>query len=880
MKGGTRPCPYLCKVRVGIFCGGASREREISYAGGRTVYDLLDRRLFEPVPLFLDVFHRFVRLAPRNLYYGKITDFFPPPDLLPGEVRFPVYAEQLWYPESSAYLSALTKVGPILPLEALAREIDLAFLVLHGLGGEDGTIQGLLSQAGIPYTGTGLYGSSWGLDKARQRAWLEAYGFPVPKYLVLPRSLLWENPADLVQRIVEEVGLPCVIKHPLQGSTLGVAICRHPEEVLKNSYRCAFTWPVSWLPESPTPALLDLTQGIGLPALYRDEEGRPRQLLTDWRELSYFLAHRPRRGYLEAWDAPSTLLVERFIQGEEFSVIVIEAPDGTPVALPPTHIRKAQPLYDYRAKYLSGISHKKTPSAALPNDRIRAEAEKLAQAAGLQVYARLDGIVSSEGEVFFNDPNTTSGMLPASLLFHQAAEAGFTPTAFLSHLIERSLQKHEWSTPRGFVRERRLSLRSRPAPEARQRIAVVFGGSSTERHISLESGRNIVQKLSSKYEVIPLFLRVEGERLTLWEVPPRLLFKDNADDVAVALEETEPPAVTVAVRKRLEAYGSSLQLVERYAARQVPWEELPVRADFVFLALHGRPGEDGTVQARLENLGLPYNGSPPPVCALLMDKEATHRFVAERGFRVPPHQRVSRTAWQSHPQQVLDLLEERLGPYPFIGKPVDEGCSSAVRVLVDRPAVEAYLQALLRESEEIPPALRERLSILPSEPFPPKNEALIEKYLYGSEWIEVTVGVITHTEGTRLKYQAFLPSETLKTEGILSLEEKFLAGVGQNSTPARLYPENPEWNSRARQTLQQEVARLAETVGLHGYARVDGFARLLGQGQVEFWLLEVNTLPGLTPATVFFHQAAAAGYTPLAILEHLIAEGCRRQAVG
>lgn len=844
------------------------------------MYDLLDRRLFDPVCIFLDAFHRLVRIGPEKLYYGKITDFFPPPDRLPSDLRFPVYAEQVWYPESSAYLSALTEVGPVLPVETLASEIDLAFLVLHGLGGEDGTIQGLLSQVGLPYTGTGLYGSSWGMDKARQRAWLEAYGFAVPTYRVLPRRLLWEKPTELVERIVEEVGLPCVLKHPLQGSTIGVAICRRPEEVLAHSYRCAFTWPVSWLPEAPTPALLDLTQGIGLPALYRDEEGTPRQLITDWQELSYFLAHRPHRGFVEAWDAPAVLLAERFVEGEEFSVIVIEAPDGKPVALPPTHIRKAQALYDYRAKYLSGVSHKKTPSPHLPNDRIRAEAERLAQAAGLQVYARLDGIVSRTGEVFFNDPNTTSGMLPASLLFHQAAEVGFTPTSFLSYLIQRSLSKHEWSTPRGFVRERRLALRSAAAPSPLRRIAVIFGGPSTERHISLESGRNVVQKLSSKYEVIPLFLRVQGAELTLWELPPRLLFKDNADDVAAALEEAEPPEVTARVRARLEAYKPFLPLMESYAAKPVAWEELPARVDFVFLALHGRPGEDGTVQARLEALGLPYNGSPPAVCALLMDKEATHRFAAERGFLVPPHKRISRTAWQNHPEKVLDLLEEHLGPYPFIGKPVDEGCSSAVRVLPDRPTVEAYLKALLREEEAIPPALRDKLGILPDEPFPPKSEALIEKYLHGPEWVEVTIGLLTHTEGGQVRYEAFLPSQTLKTEGILSLEEKFLAGMGQNTTPARLYPDNPDWNRQACQILQRQVERLAEAVGLHGYARVDGFARLLGQGEVEFWLLEVNTLPGLTPATVFFHQAALAGYTPLQVLEHILAEGWRRQGVG
>jgi UDP-N-acetylmuramate--alanine ligase len=66
-------------------------------------------------------------------------------------------------------------------------------------------------------------------------------------------------------------------------------------------------------------------------------------------------------------------------------------------------------------------------------------------------------------------------------------------------------------------------------------MAVIFGGPSTERHISVESGRNVYQKLSSQYTVIPLFLRQVGEKIELWELPPRLLFKDNADDIAAHL---------------------------------------------------------------------------------------------------------------------------------------------------------------------------------------------------------------------------------------------------------------------------------------------------------------------------------------------------------
>ncbi|GIV23241.1 MAG: hypothetical protein KatS3mg025_0900 [Bacteroidia bacterium] len=866
-------------MRIGIFFGGASREREVSYAGGRTVYDLLDRRYFQPIPLFLDAFHRVVRLEPRFLYYGMITDFFPPPDQVPPQVRFPIYAEQLWYPERSAYLRALTQLGPVLSWESLAKEIDVAFLVLHGLGGEDGSIQGLLEQLGIPYTGAGIAASAWGMDKLAQRAWLKAHGFPVPSYVAIPRARLWESPHTLAEEVADTVGFPCVVKHPLQGSTIGVGLCPSPEELLSVLQRCAFTWPVQALKEVSLAELLDLSQGLGLPMLYRDKEGVPRQLITEWAELEYFLAHLPQRGWVEAWDAPDSILVEAFIPGEEFSVIVIELPSGERVSLPPTHIRKAQALYDYRAKYLSGVSSKKTPSESLPNEAIQIEAERLAALAGVGVYARLDGIVGPDGAVYFNDPNTTSGMLPASLLFHQAAEVGFAPHDFLTFLIERSLRQARGGPVSGFVRRHKLILQSAKGetPKERKRIAVVFGGSSTERHISLESGRNVVQKLSSKYRFFPLFLEAAGEELRLWELPPRLLFKDNADDVRAALYQEAVPEVSVRARERLASIQAPYHLREAYGAIPWQWEELPQRVDFVFLALHGRPGEDGTVQARLEALGLPYNGSGPAACALAMDKAATHAYLRERSFRVPAHYRATRSAWQQAPEKLIADIEAALGSYPYIGKPVDEGCSSGVLVLADRRALEGYLQAIFREEEALPEVLRERLGVSAEAFFPPKAEALFEQYLHGPEWIEVTVGVITHTTAEGVRYEAFLPSETVKAQDILRLEEKFLAGAGQNITPARLYPADPQANAAALAAVQRTVEALAKAVGLHGYARIDGFVRLLGGGAVEFWPLEINALPGLTPATVFFHQASLAGYTPLGILEHIIAEGERRR---
>src|SRR3954467_7606813 len=83
------------KIRVGIVFGGQSKEREISFAGGRTVYDNLNKSLFIPVPLFVDSFGNFIELDWQYIYKGTIRDFYPPVDFLPANSPFQLYAENL-----------------------------------------------------------------------------------------------------------------------------------------------------------------------------------------------------------------------------------------------------------------------------------------------------------------------------------------------------------------------------------------------------------------------------------------------------------------------------------------------------------------------------------------------------------------------------------------------------------------------------------------------------------------------------------------------------------------------------------------------------------------------------------------------------------------
>ncbi|MEM9260640.1 MAG: D-alanine--D-alanine ligase, partial [Bacteroidota bacterium] len=173
-------------IKVGIFFGGPSREREISFAGGRTVYDNLDKALFEPVPIFVDSFQRWYLLDWQYLYRGTIRDFFPPIDLAPKSTHgFQVYQESLG-PLDELSLEAMgKKVGRRIRRDELPELIDLAFLALHGEYGEDGKLQRELEYAGIPYTGSGVAASEIGMDKAIQKELMAAKGFASPNIRVI-----------------------------------------------------------------------------------------------------------------------------------------------------------------------------------------------------------------------------------------------------------------------------------------------------------------------------------------------------------------------------------------------------------------------------------------------------------------------------------------------------------------------------------------------------------------------------------------------------------------------------------------------------------------------------------------------------------------------
>ncbi|MBX2870829.1 MAG: PASTA domain-containing protein [Saprospiraceae bacterium] len=890
------------KIKVGIFFGGPSREREISFAGGRTVYDNLNKSIFEPLPIFVDSDRNFILLDWAYIYKGSIRDFFPPVESLPESPNaFQIYQESLGELSDAELDKLLNQVGQRIDASALPQMINVAFLALHGIYGEDGQIQQQLADLKIPYTGSGVAASQLGMDKARQKEVMGEKGFPCPKVITLTKSeWLDRGDTDYFEAAKEQIGYPMVIRPANQGSSIGVSIIQESggargfHQAMDQAF---FRWrlPVlKWSGMSEEDKvgyvrdLTDIRHGLGFPLIlkYQEHEAtyyHPETLLS---YLNSLPEESEGVALLEAQQSEEKVIIEEFINGKEFSCIVIRLEDGSSVALPPTEIIKGQELFDYRSKYMPGLSRKLTP-IDLPDAKINAirkECERLFVELDFQTYARIDGFITTEDSIFLNDPNTTSGMLPSSFFFHQAAEIGLNPSQFLTYIIRTSIQeriaehqeKASYKALLAVVDDAIASLQNQQ--KERKRIGVVLGGYSAERHISVESGRNIFEKLASseEYEAIPIFLTGSSEKYEFYQLPINLLLKDNADDIRDKIKTWKAHPIIEDIKQTCQTVTDKYASAEViFTPQRLTLDQLAKKVDGVFIALHGRPGEDGQLQLQLDAKGVPYNGSGVKSSSLTINKHKTLQTLQANGFKVAGQLLLGKAIYESDPGSFYQEVEATFS-YPFVAKPVDDGCSAAVKVLKNREQLEAFTRLIFRPKGTDDASSREALALQPQEEFPAKEEILFEQLITreeGVHFLEITGGLLTrYNEEGELTYEVFEPSETLSSGAVLSLEEKFLAGEGQNITPARFASTVASYESVATQ-VKADLEKAAQVLNVQGYARIDAFVRILADGTAETQIIEVNSLPGMTPATCIFHQAAAAGYKPYEFIDQILAFG-------
>jgi D-alanine-D-alanine ligase len=881
-------------MRIGIFFGGPSREREISFAGGRTVYDNLNKSLFTPIPIFVDSQLNFILLDWEYIYKGSIRDFYPPVEYVPkSDNAFQVYIESLSELTEEEQESVIQKVGQRIHIQELPKYIDFAFLCLHGYYGEDGQIQGLLESLQIPYSGSGILASALGMDKSIQKRWMSKAGFHSPEIIAVNIEEWKKNEAPQIYvRAKRDISFPLVIRPANQGSSIGVSILRNDDydafkKLMDNAFFRLEIKKEEWISKSGSEKiewvreLTDLRDSIGFP-LFMEEIliYHPDELLHQL-QIKLEMQKAPKVILQSVW-REETVILEAFIEGKEFSCIVVRNEDGSALALPPTEIIKGKEVFDYRSKYLPGMARKSTPIDLADEGiiAIQEECEKLFEFFGFNTYARIDGFIQADGKIILNDPNTTSGMLPSSFFFHQAAEIGLNPSQFISYIIRTSIWERNKQllgpNPYKFLLDEvDNSLKALLSSSSRRiKIGVILGGYSFERHISVESGRNIFEKLASsdKYEAIPIFLVGNEEEFSLYQIPINLLLKDNADDIRDKILHFKQHPVIENIKQKAE------NLTQKYCSGDVVFKpqrieikDLKSKVNGVFIALHGRPGEDGTLQQELEKLEIPYNGSGIASSQITINKYKTLQTLRSHGFSVTDQLLINKIEFYANPEKTLSEVTNRFG-LPLVVKPVDDGCSSAVKLINSKAQLNTYLKVIFREEKNISASTREDLGLKFNEEFPQKTEVLIERLITreeASHFLEITGGMLTHHEKDEMQFEIFEPSEALVGGEILSLEEKFLAGEGQNITPAR-FAKDKLLNQRISEHVKNTFENVAKVLGVKGYCRIDAFVRIFPDDKVETIIIEVNSLPGMTPATCIFHQTALNGYKPYDFIDKIL----------
>jgi D-alanine-D-alanine ligase len=316
------------------------------------------------------------------------------------------------------------------------------------------------------------------------------------------------------------------------------------------------------------------------------------------------------------------------------------------------------------------------------------------------------------------------------------------------------------------------------------KIIVLMGGTSAERDVSLASGLRVAEALRAGGHQVQA---VDTARGALTAAEERAMLEQG-------VVKTAPPALEALVRMTRDGAHPAVRT-------------LPSRgdADVLFLALHGGDGEDGTLQALLDLVGIPYTGSGHLASALAMDKDLSKRIFRAAGVPTPD--------WLMAPV-TEDEVERTLG-FPVVVKPSKQGSTVGLSVVRERSALGNAIAEAQRYDDEV----------------------MIEQFIAGRE---LTVAILGD--------EALPVGEIFPTHEIYDYECKYTAGMACEEFPARLTPEET-----AR--VQQLALMAFRALKLRGYARID--FRMAADG--TFHCLEANTLPGMTALSLVPQAAAAAG---------------------
>ena len=361
------------KLRIGVIFGGRSGEHEVSIRSARSVIEAIDKSKYEVIPIAITKEGNW--LAPAAAA-----------ELLPASAQRLLSKQQLGSSTEDVAIVGDPSRNELIELDSKSNvgRLDVVFPVLHGTYGEDGTLQGLLELAAIPFVGCGTLASSCGMDKVVMKALFKEAGLPICRYTWLLRTD-WENDPDgVTRRIKREIGLPCFVKPANLGSSVGVS-----KATDKGS----------------------LAKAIDLAARYDRK-----------------------------------IMVEELVDGREIECAVI-GNDEPQASLPGEYVihEESARFLDYTEKYSSTGNVDFIVPARISKTLI-ARIQKLAVAAYKAIDAaglsRVDFFLKKDGELLLNEINTLPGLTDVSGFPKMWEATGVPFPKVIDQLIEFAIERH------------------------------------------------------------------------------------------------------------------------------------------------------------------------------------------------------------------------------------------------------------------------------------------------------------------------------------------------------------------------------------------------------------------------------------------------------
>ena len=365
------------KLRVGVIYGGRSGEHEVSIASAAAVVQNLDRQRYEPIPIRIEKDGRWI-----------IADRLPASASAAEVIEQGKHAPRLTRGGREAHLRAHPSDEQILTIgegegaQITGMGLDIVFPVLHGPYGEDGTVQGLLELANIPYVGAGVLASAVGMDKAVAKLVFAARGLPVFPYLVVLRQQWLARPQQVELEIASTLGFPLFVKPANLGSSVGISKVKSAAQL-----------------------------------------GEAMKLAADF----------DRKIVVEA-AVPEAREIECAVLGND-----------TPEASVPGEVIPSREFYDYEAKYLDDDSQIVIPArlSDAQTAQVRRLAIEVFLAVDGAGMARVDFLMEGKsGTLYVNEINTIPGFTTISMYAKMWAASGVTYPALLDKLIALAQERH------------------------------------------------------------------------------------------------------------------------------------------------------------------------------------------------------------------------------------------------------------------------------------------------------------------------------------------------------------------------------------------------------------------------------------------------------